>query len=198
LTPDLASEFALGVLEAHEMSAAERRMRDEPEYCRLVNSWQRRLAPLTEGIAPVPPPATAWAAIQRRLGSVVPSAVRRETEGVWLEFAPGAKMKLLHADPTTGERTALLRMEPGSSCPAHDHEQTEECFVLEGSINIDGEDYRSGDYIIAAAGSRHGVVASVPGGLLLLHYNALTMQGAAAGSGLGGRRSDGEEVADDA
>ena len=82
--------------------------------------------------------------------------------------------------PDTDERTALIRMEPGSSCPAHDHEQAEECFVLEGSINIDGEDYRSGDHIIAPAGSRHGVVASVPGGLLLIHYNAHASPGAAA------------------
>ena len=178
LTPDLASEFALGVLEAHEMSAAERRMRDEPEYCRSVDIWLRRLTPLTERVSPVQPPASAWAAIQQRLESAAPSAVRRESEGVWLDIAPGARMKLLHVDPTTGERTALLRMEPGSSCPAHDHAQTEECFVLEGSINIDGEDYRSGDYIIAAAGSSHGIVASVPGGLLLLHYNAFTTQGA--------------------
>ena len=50
--------------------------------------------------------------------------------------------------------------------------------MLEGSINIDGEDYRSGDYIIAAAGSSHGVVASAPGGLLLIRYNAVTSPGA--------------------
>ena len=29
-------------------------------------------------------------------------------------------MKMLHVDPMTGERTALMRIEPGSSCPAHD------------------------------------------------------------------------------
>ena len=178
VTPDLAGEFVLGVLEADERLAVERRMRDEPEYCRSVDIWLRRLTPLTERVSPVQPPASAWAAIQQRLGSAAPSAARREPEGVWLDIAPGARMKLLHVDPTTGERTALLRMEPGSSCPAHDHEQTEECFVLEGSINIDGQDYRSGDYIIAAAGSSHGIVASVPGGLLLLHYNAFTTRGA--------------------
>jgi len=178
VTPDSAGEFALGVLEANERLAVEGRMREDPEFRRDVDIWLRRLTPLTERVSPVQPPASVWAAIQQRLGNTAPSTARRESEGVWLDIAPGARMKLLHVDPTTGERTALLRMEPGSSCPAHDHEQTEECFVLEGSINIDGQDYRSGDYIIAAAGSSHGIVASVPGGLLLLHYNAFTTQGA--------------------
>ena len=180
VTPNLAGEFALGVLELDEMSAAGRRMRDDAEFRQAVDGWLRRLMPLADRVPPVPPPPAAWAAIQRRISSVVPSAARRGAEGVWLEFAPGAKMKMLYVDPTTGERTALIRMEPGSSCPAHDHEQAEECFVLEGSINIDGEDYRSGDHIIAPAGSRHGVVASVPGGLLLVHYNAVASPGAAA------------------
>jgi quercetin dioxygenase-like cupin family protein len=180
VTPDSAGEFALGVLEADERLAAERRMRDDPEYRRDVDGWLRRLSPLIERASPVQPPASVWAAIQRRVESVGPSAARREAEGVWLEFASGAKMKMLYVDPATGERTALIRMEPGSSCPAHDHEQTEECFVLEGSINIDGEDYRSGDYIIAPAGSRHGVVASAAGGVLLIHYDAVTSPGAGA------------------
>jgi quercetin dioxygenase-like cupin family protein len=180
VTPDLAGEFALGVLEADERLWVERRMRDDPDYRRDVDSWLRRLSPLNEGLSPVPAPAAAWAAIQRRLGSAAPPLGRRESEGVWLDFAPGAWIKMLHVDPTTGERTALVRMGPGSSCPAHDHEQAEECFVLEGSINIDGQDYRTGDYIIAPAGSRHGVVASGPGGLLLIHYNAVTSPGAVA------------------
>ena len=97
-----------------------------------------------------------------------------------LAVGPGATIKMLHVDPMTGERTALMRIEPCSSCPAHDHEQTEECFVLEGGFHIDGQDYTSGDSIIARAGSRHGVASSVPGGLLLLHWNALATHGAAA------------------
>jgi hypothetical protein len=31
-------------------------------------------------------------------------------------------------DPATGERTALLRIEPGVSCPERDHSEIEECF----------------------------------------------------------------------
>jgi anti-sigma factor ChrR (cupin superfamily) len=80
---------------------------------------------------------------------------------------------MLHVDPTTGERTGLMRMAPGSVFPEHDHRETEECFVLEGVVKIDGRDYAAGDYTIAYAGSRHDAIRSTPGGLLLLHWNAL-------------------------
>jgi quercetin dioxygenase-like cupin family protein len=46
--------------------------------------------------------------------------------------------------------------------------------VLEGVVNIQGQDYRPGDYVIAYAGSRHEVIRSASGGLLLLHWNALS------------------------
>src|SRR5262249_55742474 len=49
-----------------------------------------------------------------------------------VEFAPGAKMKMLYADPTP---TSGRRWSAWGSCAAQNHE-IEECFVLEGSINI--------------------------------------------------------------
>ena len=172
LSEELAGEFVLGALEADERAAVERRMRDEPGFCRAVDAWTRRLTPLADRVAPVTPPASAWAAIQQRIGGGAPSTSRRQSEGVWLEVAPGVKMKMLHVDPVTGERTGLMRMEPGSVCPEHDHRESEECFVVEGVVNIEGRDYRPGDYVIAYAGSCHDVLRSASGGLLLLHWNA--------------------------
>jgi hypothetical protein len=46
---------------------------------------------------------------------------------VWLEVAPGTTLKMLRVDPETGERTGLMRMEPGSVYPEHDHPVPEEC-----------------------------------------------------------------------
>ena len=57
--------------------------------------------------------------------------------------------------------------------PEHDHRETEECFVLEGAVNINGQDYSPGDYTIAYAGTRHDAIHSAAGGLLLLHWGAL-------------------------
>jgi anti-sigma factor ChrR (cupin superfamily) len=170
VSDELAGEFVLGVLEADERAAVERRMRDEPDFRRTVDAWSRRLTPLSHRVAAVTPPASAWAAIQQRIGGAVPSS-RRQSDGVWLELVPGVSVKMLHVDPVSGERTGLMRMEPGSALPEHDHAETEECFVLEGVVNIDGQDYRAGDYIIAYAGSRHDAIRSARGGLALLHWN---------------------------
>ena len=171
VSEELAGEFVLGALEADERRAIERRMRDEPGFRCSVDAWTRRLTPLADRVAPVTPPATTWAAIQQRIGGAAPSSSRRQTEGVWLDVGLGVKLKMLHVDPVTGERTGLMRMEAGSVYPAHDHPESEECFVLEGVVNIEGRDYRAGDFVIAYAGSRHGVIRSASGGLLLLHWN---------------------------
>jgi|SRR5215470_13353052 len=57
-----------------------------------------------------------------------PAVARRRSEGVWLDIAPGVPLKMLRVvDAATGERTALLQIEPGLSCPEHDHSEVEEC-----------------------------------------------------------------------
>ena len=168
----LAGEFVLGTLEAGERTMVERRMRDEPDFRRSVDGWTRRLTPLADRVAPVTPPASVWAAIHQRIGGGAPSPSRRQSEGVWLEVSPGTTLKMLHVDPVTGERTGLMRMEPGSVYPEHDHPVSEECYVLEGVVNVDGQDYRPGDYTIAHAGSRHEIIRSASGSLVLLHWNA--------------------------
>jgi anti-sigma factor ChrR (cupin superfamily) len=81
-------------------------------------------------------------------------------------------------DPLTGERTTLMRMEPGCVYPEHDHPQVEECFVLEGAVTIDGQDYGPGDYTIAQTGTGRGTILSAPGGLVLLHWNSAAALGA--------------------
>jgi anti-sigma factor ChrR (cupin superfamily) len=178
VSEDLAGEFVLGALEADERSAVEQRIRNEPDFRRAVDAWSHRLMPLLEQMSPVIPPASTWAAIRRRIGSAAPSAARRRADGVWLDVAPGTKLKMLHVDPVTGQRTALMRLEPGCVYPEHDHPQVEECFVLEGAITIDGQDYGPGDYTIAQAGTRHGTIVSALGGLVLLHWNSTAPLGA--------------------
>jgi len=112
--------------------------------------------------------------LQQRIGGAKSATSRRQSDGVWLELVPGITLKMLNVDPVSGERTGLVRIAPGSAFPAHDHPETEECFVLEGVVNIDGQDYQPGDYVIAHAGSRHDVIRSARGGPLLLHWKAMT------------------------
>lgn len=63
----LAAEHALGVLNARERAAAELRMAREPDFAAKVEAWRERLAPLSEGVAPVAAPAGLWPRIARSL-----------------------------------------------------------------------------------------------------------------------------------
>jgi anti-sigma-K factor RskA len=70
LTPDddsNAAEFALGTLdEGERASLAARRLR-EPELDAAIAAWERRLAPLSEGIPPLDPPRDFLGDIEARI-----------------------------------------------------------------------------------------------------------------------------------
>ena len=170
---DRAGEFVLGTLEEKEPLLLDRRARDEPQFRRLADFWSRGLMPLLDVVPPVTPPASAWTRIRSRLGDATASSSLRRSAGVWLDVAPGVRLKMLHVDPVTGERSGLMRMAPGSLVPEHDHPEAEECFVLEGAVTIENQDYSAGDYTIAYAGTRHNAIRSTGGALLFLHWGAL-------------------------
>lgn len=64
-------------------------------------------------------------------------------------------------------RAVLVRMQPGSALPPHDHGMDEESLILEGDACI-GDDLHLGvgDYHYAPAGSRHPIIRS-PGGCVV-------------------------------
>lgn len=82
--PPSAAEYVLGVLSAHERRAVEQRIAREPAFAREVAFWEERLGGLAEGIAPVRPPASAWARIEAALGS---DASATERDGLWQSLA---------------------------------------------------------------------------------------------------------------
>jgi anti-sigma-K factor RskA len=65
----LAGEYVLGLLPQSERADVEARIAVDPDFASLVESWAMRLQPLAEGLAPVEPPARAWAAIETRIGT---------------------------------------------------------------------------------------------------------------------------------
>lgn len=62
----------------------------------------------------------------------------------------------------------MLRMEPGTSTKAHEHMGHEEFLVLEGHlIDLDGAEYKTGDFVHFLPGSKHSS-HSVDGCLLMV------------------------------
>ena len=62
----------------------------------------------------------------------------------------------------------LVRMAPGSSWPPHRHAGPEECYVLEGDIDVGGTRMTAGSYQRVTAGSEHPRQSTIDGCLLLL------------------------------
>lgn len=60
----LAAEYVLGTLEAEAVRKLERERAADPAIAAQVAAWERRLAPLARGTAPVSPPAELWARIE--------------------------------------------------------------------------------------------------------------------------------------
>jgi anti-sigma-K factor RskA len=63
----LAAEHALGVLDGRERAEAETRMARDPAFAADVEAWRRRLAPMLDSVAAVPPSPEMWRRIERLL-----------------------------------------------------------------------------------------------------------------------------------
>lgn len=81
---------------------------------------------------------------------------------------PGVEARLLSFDRERNYVTTLLRMAPGAVYPRHRHSETEECFVLEGDVQVGDRVFHAGDYERADAGSIHQVTTRSGCTLLIL------------------------------
>lgn len=75
---------------------------------------------------------------------------------------PGIRAKVLHHDPETGDRAALIELEQGARYPLHDHPGGEHVLMLEGELKAGGQILRAGQYMHTPSGSPHAVVALAP------------------------------------
>lgn len=82
----------------------------------------------------------------------------------------GFLIKPLLEDPETGQRTWLMRVEPGAWSPSHAHEEMEQIYVIEGSFYDDETTYRAGDFAVRAPGVMH-TAGSETGAIVMLIYS---------------------------
>jgi anti-sigma factor ChrR (cupin superfamily) len=69
--------------------------------------------------------------------------------------------------PESGQVTSVVRYEPGSTFPAHDHPDGEEIFVLDGVFSDEHGDWPAGTFLLNPEGFRH-MPSSKPGCLLFV------------------------------
>ncbi len=96
-----------------------------------------------------------------------PSLIVRSNDVKWKSYGvPGVSFSKLYIDKKKREITCLMRLEPGVTFPLHRHAASEEVFVLEGDLIVQGEICHQGDYIRSLPGSIHSSLTQ--GGCLLL------------------------------
>ena len=130
---------------------------------------ERLLSRVAAGEVPATQPWKSWRA-PAAAGGV---HLLRSGDGAWEPTAvDGVEVRRLFVDPAADRVTMLVRMAPGTSYPPHRHGGAEECYVLEGDLNVGDTTMRVGDYQRADGGSRHGV-QSTTGGCLLFIVSSL-------------------------
>jgi anti-sigma factor ChrR (cupin superfamily) len=92
----------------------------------------------------------------------------RAHEGWQKHPLPGVMFKALAVDQARGVATLLLKVGPGAVYPPHDHSGHEECYVIEGDVEVMGQRLGPGDFHHADAGSAHGSLTSEHGATVLL------------------------------
>jgi anti-sigma factor ChrR (cupin superfamily) len=90
-------------------------------------------------------------------------------DGDWSETGiPGIRAKILAVDRPRGVVTLLIRAEPGAVYPSHRHHGPEECYVVRGSVTIDGRVLHAGDFHHADEDSDHGEITTAEGAEVLV------------------------------
>jgi hypothetical protein len=165
----LAAEYALGTLRGAARRRFERLLAKDPALGRRVEWWEQQLNELGGGLPPVAPPPGLKQAIESRLDNepIQGGYVLRRDEGEWAPFAHGIERKILSEGPG-GASSALYRMAAGTAFELHEHELDEECYVIDGEIDVGGVTFRAGDYLFVGRGGTHKPLRSRTGALLFI------------------------------
>lgn len=153
--------------EAFDDAAARARIAASPAFAASAQAWEAEVSALTPPLAPIAPPPAVWDRIADETLGPATLTVRAE-DGEWEPLAPGVSRRVLHRDPVAGWQAVLIRMAAGATLAAHSHASLEECVVLEGEFEVDGETVRQGDFHLAFAGRDHPAIHSRGSALLYI------------------------------
>ena len=174
---DIATEaalFALGALPAEKARAVEQRLQSGCGFCAAqVERYAAVAEQLALSVVPVEPPPELR---QRLLDGLAQwdresqlehMTIVRGTDAPWIKMPfPGVEIRQL-----IGDKTLMVRMQPGAVFPRHEHPEAEQCYVLEGSLtDSDGVTVYAGDFVVVSKGITHKPLHSVTGCTLFVAY----------------------------
>ncbi len=173
---------ALGALDGDEFARLEKRLaEDEPARMELARffdvaatlarvSVAKRAAPTslrgkildrirqTPQLKPGQPPATAGAK------PVLPDFSFMQGDAPWMDGPmPGIRLKILSLSEHQDYAMLLVELAAGVVYPEHEHEGTEDTYVLTGDLQFDGRTLGPGDSFHAEPGSHHNPMTTAAG-----------------------------------
>ena len=152
----LALADAIGALDPDERRDLEARLATLPSgvQAEVARLYDASVEIAASAIAEEPSPGVRDALLARI--STPSTHTITAAEGAWVETGvPGLRMKILAIDRARDRVTMLLRGEPGARYPAHRHSGPEECYVISGSVVVEGRVLRAGDFHHAEGESDH-------------------------------------------
>ena len=169
----LALADAIGALDPDERRDLEARLAALPPHLRAeVAALYDASVEIAASVPDETPSPHVREALLARIAAPANHTITA-AEGTWVESAVrGVRMKILAIDRARDRVTMLLKGEPGARYPAHRHSGPEECYVISGSLNIEGRILRAGDFHHAEGDSDHGEAWSDEGMEVLLVASA--------------------------
>lgn len=159
---ELLALFAAGALPAADAAQFELLLNDNDpaliELPRTLDSLSPVIDALATQMPTLSPPTQVRTNLLARIASEQTSThptIRRSDEADWKEVEPGQFMRVLNIDRRQKRFTALVRLSAGTVYARHYHTASEECYVLEGSLQVGAQRLAAGDYQCSAAGTWH-------------------------------------------
>ena len=131
-----------------------------------------RVYDVASSVALIAPPLEPPAHVRERVLAAARTPVRYTVwaaDATWLDTGlPGVRSRVLAVDTARALVTLVIRAEPGAVYPSHKHHGPEECFIISGSVVIDGRVLRAGDFHHADEDSEHGEITTTEGAEVLI------------------------------
>jgi quercetin dioxygenase-like cupin family protein len=156
---DLVFLFALQCLSPRDMDSVEAQIlscddcRQEIETLRpIVRSF---VGWSTDVLRPA---ESLWGRLAKRIASEADTPpfvppLEAPTKPDWEQAAPGIHVKVLARNAEIDSVSMLVRLDPGTDYPAHQHAGTEELHLLHGILKVDDRTLYPGDFIHSEPGS---------------------------------------------
>ena len=182
---DLAARHALGILESSEAAQLEAVLAHDPDAQAEAAALRDAVLVLARGVPQVAPPPALRARVLAQIvrtpqgpslavGTALPAKAgiqfTRPADQAWQPTPfPGVRMKPLSINRETGYWFVQIELSVGGRFPEHDHDGTEDLYLLSGDLHNEGRVLGPGDFIHAEPGTHHGELYS-PGGCIALVY----------------------------